>query len=385
MARRYLDVESVVARRYSAGARKRQSALCCPTSYRPELLKIIPAEIIENDYGCGDPSRYVRERETVLDLGSGGGKICYIAAQIVGARGRVIGVDFNDEMLALARKHQRQVGTTLGYHNVRFRKGKIQDLRLDYELLDAWLAKHPVTDSKTFLALQSQISKLRSTRPMIADESIDVVVSNCVLNLVNHDDKPQLFREIHRVLKRGGRAVISDIVSDEDVPAKLQANARLWSGCISGALREDAFVKAFENAGFYGVQILQRDHKPWRVVRGIEFRSITVAVYKGKEGVCLERNQAVIYKGPFKEVLDDDGHRLQRGVRAAVCDKTFQIYSRPPYREHLIAVPPCKEVPLAYAKPFDRHGTNVRHPRESKGRSNKVTSSNGNGCGANCC
>ena len=385
MASRFLDVESAVRQCYSAGARKRRRALCCPVSYRPELRKVIPAEILERDYGCGDPSHYVREGETVLDLGSGGGKICFIAAQIVGPRGRVIGVDFNEDMLALARKYERQVGAALGYYNVSFRKGRIQDLKLDYDLLAAWLANHPVTDSDSFLALQSQISNLQSRKPMSPDESVNVVVSNCVLNLVKHEDKPQLFREIHRVLKRGGRAVISDIVSDEDVPGELQTNPRLWSGCVSGALREDAFVKAFEDAGFYGVQLLERGDKPWRVVRGVEFRAVTVAAYKGKEGLCLERNQAVIYKGPFKEVLDDDGHRLRRGERVAVCDKTFQLYARPPYKEHLIAVPPRKEMPLAKAKPFDCHGTRLRNPRETKGRSYEVTSANGNGCGSGCC
>src|SRR5438876_2880830 len=195
--------ESIVRQRSATGAKERAHKLCCAVDYNTEYLKVIPQEVIERDYGCGDPSRYLREGETVLDLGSGGGKICFIAAQIVGPRGRVIGVDFNEDMLALARKYERQVGAALGYYNVSFRKGRIQDLKLDYDLLAAWLANHPVTDSDSFLALQSQISNLQSRKPMIADESVDVVVSNCVLNLVKHADKPQLFREIHRVLKRG--------------------------------------------------------------------------------------------------------------------------------------------------------------------------------------
>jgi arsenite methyltransferase len=354
MAIKQLDVESAVKRRYSAGARTREQNLCCASiNYRADLLKVLPREILERDYGCGDPSRHVREGETVLDLGSGAGKICYIAAQVVGANGRVIGVDFNDDMLALARKYQTQIGNKLGFHNVEFRKGKIQ-----------------------------YVSRV------VRKDSVDVVVSNCVLNLVRHTDKPQLFREIYRVLKRGGRAVISDITSDEDVPVTMQNDPDLWSGCISGALREDLFLKAFEDAGFYGIEILERQERPWRVVRGIEFRSVTVAAYKGKEGPCIERNQAVIYKGPFREVLDDDGHRLRRGERVAVCDKTFQIYSREPYRQHFVFVPPRKPVALAKAKPFDCSRTALRHPRETKGLKYKVTTrngSNGNGCGPGCC
>ena len=105
---------------------------------------------------------------------------------------------------------------------------------------------------------------------------------------------PQLFREIHRVLAKGGRAVISDIVSDEDVPAHLQADPELWSGCVSGAMREDLFLKAFEDAGLYGVTLLDRPAKPWRTVEGIEFRSVTVVAYKGKEGPCRDHKQAVV-------------------------------------------------------------------------------------------
>ena len=135
---------------------------------------------------------------------------------------------------------------------------------------------------------------------------MDVVVSDCVLNLVRPQDKASLFREIHRVLKRGGRAVISDIVSDEDVPERLQHDPELWAGCISGAMREDRFSQAFEEAGLYGVTFVERPAEPWRTVEGIEFRSITVIAYKGKEGPCWDRKQAVVYKGPFREVRDDD-------------------------------------------------------------------------------
>ncbi len=107
--------------------------------------------------------------------------------------------------------------------------------------------------------------------------------------------------------------MISDIVSDEPSPEHLQNDPELWSGCISGALTEDGFLEAFEQAGFYGIRLLKRDAQPWQTVEGIEFRSVTVEAFKGKQGPCFERNQAVIYKGPFKEVLDDDGHRMERG------------------------------------------------------------------------
>ncbi|HKI69736.1 MAG TPA: methyltransferase domain-containing protein, partial [Verrucomicrobiae bacterium] len=325
--------------------------------------------------GCGNPRAIasIQPGETVLDLGSGTGKICFIAAQVVGAKGKVIGVDMTDEMLEVARRYAPIVAERLGYSNVEFRKGRIQDLALDLERLDAELKRRPITNAASFLAADELAEELLITHPLVAGDSIDVVVSNCVLNLVEPKSKPQLFAEIFRVLKKGGRAVISDIVSDEEVPEHLQTDPELWSGCISGALTEEGLLKAFANAGFYGIQILKRDDQPWRTVQGIEFRSVTVQAFKGKQGPCFERNQAVIYLGPFKEVLDDDGHRMERGRRYAVCDKTFQLYHKEPYRNLFAFIEPLQEIPPADAKPFACATKRIRHPKETKGQDYDVT------------
>jgi len=379
--------ETIVRRRYAAGAKERADKLCCPVDYELEYLKVIPREVIECDYGCGDPSRYVREGETVLDLGSGTGKICFIAAQIVGPNGKVIGVDMTDEMLEVARRNAPTVAERIGFANVDFRKGRIQDLALDLELLDRQLKENPITNAASFLAADELAEELRCKHPLIASDSIDAVVSNCVLNLVEPKSKRRLFEEIFRVLKKGGRAVISDIVSDEEVPEEMQSDPELWSGCISGALTEQEFLGAFENAGFYGIQILKCDRDPWRTVQGIEFRSVTIEAFKGKQGECFERNQAVIYRGPFKEVLDDDNHRMERGKRYAVCDKTYNLYKKPPYREQFEFVDPILEVPLNQAKPFDCSRTSLRHPKETKGHDyNATTEANSKCCdGGSCC
>ena len=361
-------MEQAVRERYARGAKAKEDALCCPTSYDPKYLKVIPKEILEKDYGCGDPSRYLKEGDVVLDLGSGAGKICYIASQVVGSKGKVIGVDFNPAMLSLARKYQEQVGEKIGWRNVEFRRGRIQDLRTDLEALEATLKGNPIHSVDDLTHFEDAAEHIREQSPLIEDESIDVIVSNCVLNLVRPEDKRTLFREMHRVLKKGGRIAISDIVSDESVPEGLQKDSELWSGCISGAFQEKEFIKTFEEAGFYGLKIEKFDERPWRTVQGIEFRSITVTAYKGKEGPCWERNQAVIYKGPWKQVIDDDGHVLKRGARTAVCDKTYQIYSKAPYHNDFILVPPSKDVPLSKAKPFDCHRTEERDPRETKGK-----------------
>lgn len=375
------EVEDAVRRRYSQASQVREESLCCPTTYAANLLDVVPEEILDIDYGCGDPTPYVRRGETVLDLGSGAGKLCFMLAQVVGADGRVIGVDCNPDMLALSRRHCPTVAARLGYANVEFRCGLIQDLRLDLDALASHLQTQPTQNAQEWLDLRRMEDRLRRERPLIADGSVDCVVSNCVLNLVRPEDRTQLLAELYRVLKLGGRVAISDIVGDEDVPAELQGNPELWSGCISGAFREDLFLKAFEDAGFYGVQIAQRQAEPWRTVEGIEFRSVTVTAYKGKQGPCRERKQAVIYRGPFKKVEDDDGHVYYRGERMAVCDKTFQLLRREPYAGLFEYVEPRSEVPSADAQPFDCRPAARRHPRETKGIDYRDTTNASQCCG----
>lgn len=363
-------IEDEVLNRYARGAAAVEQDLCCPAStYDPDDTAHLPAEVVNTDYGCGNHAVHAREGETVLDLGSGSGKVCYILARKVGAAGGVIGVDFNDAMLDLARKHQPQIEKNLGYSNVRFCKAKIQDLTLDLDRVQSWLNDNPIHGIDGLSALETYCDRLRTESPLILDDSIDLVVSNCVLNLVQPKDKVRLFAELHRVVKPGGRAVISDIVCDEDPTPKILADPKLWSGCISGAFREDRFLEMFEEAGFYGVEILSRGEDPWRVIDGVEFRSVTVRAYKGKEGPCLERRQAVIYTGPWKQVRDDDGHTLYRGQRMAVCDKTYKIMTDPngPYAGHVLPVAPYEETPLDQATPFNCTGTQTRDPRETKG------------------
>lgn len=379
--------EAAVMERYGRAADEVESCLCLPVGYDPALLKVIPDEIIARDYGCGDPSRHVGAGETVLDLGSGSGKACYIISQIVGPRGKVIGVDFNPPMLELARKYQTSIGDRIGHHNVEFRRGKIQDLQTDLELMDEYLQENPARSVADLARLEEFASRIRREQPLVADESVDVIISNCVLNLVRPEDKKALFAEMYRVLKRGGRVAISDIVSDEPVPEHLAKDPELWSACVSGAFREEDFLAAFEDAKFHGLRIEDFQVTPYQTVEGIEFRAVTLTAYKGKEGPCVERNQAVIYRGPWKQVMDDDNHILPRGARIAVCEKTFELYSRPPYQDQFIMVPPLEEVPPEKAGVFDCSRDHKRHPRETKGLEYNVTQTSGALCGpdSNCC
>ncbi len=278
------SVQAAVSRRYAAAAHAVEPELCCAVQYDAKLLEAIPSEVIERDYGCGDPSRYVVEGDVVLDLGSGGGKSCFIAAQVVGPTGEVIGVDASDEMLSLARGAKSRVAEAIGYENVSFRKGHIQDLSLDLDRLEAHLAEESIGDLESWHRTEASIRAWRRDRPLVASDSIDIVVSNCVLNLVDPGDRLRLFAELARVLKPGGRAVISDIVASRDVPEHLQRDESLWSGCVSGAHREDRLLESFRAAGLVGVELLERQQEPWTVVEGIEFRSVTVRAFSPKPG-----------------------------------------------------------------------------------------------------
>lgn len=199
--------------RYGEAAQAREEALCCPVSYDPKFLEVIPQDVLDRDYGCGDPSAYVRPGETVLDLGAGGGKICFIAAQIVGPQGRVIGVDMTDEMLARARENADESGRD----NVEFRKGLIESLPVE-------------------------------------DDSVDLVISNCVINLST--EKPRVFAEAFRVLKPGGRLYVSDLMLAKPLPGGLAGSIEAYVGCIAGTLLKEDYLATVRGAGFEDVRAL---------------------------------------------------------------------------------------------------------------------------------
>lgn len=373
-----MQVKTAVMERYSQGAKAREEALCCPVSYDEALLAALPAEIIDRDYGCGDPSAYVRTGDVVLDLGSGAGKICYIAAQLVGERGRVIGVDMNREMLDLARKYQAQIAERLGGDRVSFKRAHIEDLAIDLDKVEEWLAEHPVRDADSLSEFEHWRERLREHEPMIADASVDLVISNCVLNLVDDRNKARLLSEVFRVLKPGGRVAIADIVSDEIVPARLKRDPGLWSGCIAGAFQEHDFIAAFKQAGFVAVHIDQWAEQPWQVIEGIEFRPVTLTARKGLGSECIDKGHAVIYRGPFVSVTDDEDHVFIRGERMAVCERSFQMLTQGAYAADFIGIAPAVQPePVPWCAP---PGTK-RTPAQTKGASHRQ----GDGKSGKCC
>lgn len=299
------DMRDSVGEFYSKAARQPAGELCCASSYDGSLASHIPPEVLEVSYGCGSPvtQAALAEGETLVDLGSGGGVDCFLAAKLVGGGGRVIGVDMTEEMLERARGAAPKVAENLGFDVVEFRKGFLEEI--------------PVEDG-----------------------AADVVTSNCVVNLAG--DKELVFREIWRILGDGGRLAIADVVAEGDVPEGMRADERLWSECVSGALREDLFLAAARKAGFYGMEVVSR--VPYRVVEGLRFNSVVVRGYKLAKGAeCVYRGQKAVYNGPFSEVSDDEGHTFAAGVAVEICTDTAERLSRAPYRDMFTIIEPDRE------------------------------------------
>ena len=192
-----------------------QAAVAEAIGYSKEDLAAVP-QAANLGVGCGNPLEHARPQpgEVVLDLGSGGGFDAFLAARAVGPTGRVIGVDMTDEMIELARRNARQ----LGLDNAEFRRGLIEALPVE-------------------------------------DESVDIVISNCVINLAT--DKERVFREVRRVLRPGGRMVVSDLVLEKPLPPAVAASAAAYIGCIAGAMLRPDYVAAIERAGLREVRVVE--------------------------------------------------------------------------------------------------------------------------------
>jgi len=216
-------IKSFVKNRY--GKIARSGASCCPSSeslveqaklagYSEEDIKNAPEES-NMGLGCGNPVALagLKEGEIVLDLGSGGGIDVFLATKKVGPKGRVIGVDMTEKMI----ERSRQTAEKYGYNNVEFRLGEIENLPVE-------------------------------------DNSIDVIISNCVINL--SPDKKKVFKEAHRVLKPNGRMLISDLVTEGKLPLKIRKNLDAWAACIAGAMDKKEYLRTIEEAGFKKVNIV---------------------------------------------------------------------------------------------------------------------------------
>jgi ubiquinone/menaquinone biosynthesis C-methylase UbiE len=271
---------------------------CCGEEAMPKYIREIAAEIPEEVtsryYGCGSPLPLALEGATVLDLGCGTGRDVFVASKLVGAEGRVIGVDMNEDQLAVARKYQPEIAEKWGFDNVEFVQGYIEDL---------------------------------ST---IADSSVDVVISNCVINL--SPMKEQVFREIWRVLKTGGELYFSDIFADRRVPEDINQNPVLLGECLGGALYIEDFRRLMTRVGWQDFRYMTSsaatiDNEEIEALIGnINYSSRTIRAFKLpelQEDICEQYGQVATYKGGMlgsENYFDlDDHHRFFKGQPMLVC------------------------------------------------------------------
>src|SRR5687767_7276070 len=244
------QIQGAVQEKYGAIAKARGAVGCCSPApcgcgdpitsnlYSSQETGDLPADAVAASLGCGNPTALaaLEPGQTVLDLGSGGGIDVLLSAKRVGPAGKVYGLDMTDDMLALARENQRKAGVT----NVEFLKGTIEAIPLP-------------------------------------DSSVDVIISNCVINL--SPDKDAVLREAFRVLKPGGRFAVSDVVVRGDVPQDVRRNMELWVGCIAGAVDEHDYVSKLKAAGFESIEL-----EPWRVYSIDDARA-----FLGDAGIDVEK------------------------------------------------------------------------------------------------
>jgi arsenite methyltransferase len=294
-----------------------QTSACCigeaPPPHITAALQHVHEEVKARFYGCGSPIPLALEGTRVLDLGCGTGRDCYVLSQLVGPTGSVIGVDMTEGQLAVARKHLDYHVRKVGYANIEFRDGYIEDLGT----------------------------------ARIADASVDVVVSNCVLNL--SPDKPSVFREIFRVLKPGGELYFSDVFSNRRIPANLAEDPILRGECLGGALYWEDFRRLLADVGCADSRISQKRllaiNNPdiERKVETIGFHAITIRAFKmALEDRCEDFGQAVMYRGTIAEapeVFDlDDHHRFETGRTVAVCGNTADMIAVSRYARHFSVI-----------------------------------------------
>lgn len=318
----YADSLAEIRRYYGsvlAGSADLKTSACCAGDAAPPHLAALIAdvhpEVRDRFYGCGLPLPPALDGCTVLDLGCGTGRDCYVLSRLVGERGRVIGVDMTPAQLEIARRHRDWHAEAYGYarSNVEFREGYIEDLRT----LD------------------------------VADDSIDVVVSNCVVNL--SPDKPRVLREIFRVLRPGGELYFSDVFADRRVPAELREDTVLLGECLAGALYGEDFRRLLTDVGCADARVVATqpitldDPTIRRRIGMVGFRSLTIRAFKlALEDRCEDYGQVAQYLGTIVELPHafdlDDHHHFETGRPMLVCGNTADMLARTRYAAHFRVV-----------------------------------------------
>ncbi len=272
--------------------------------------------------------------------------------------------------------------------NIEFIPSQLYDLSTNVELINEFLKNHSTIDLADYNALQLAISEQKINNPILHNNSVDTVVIDKLINSLEWVNIKETISEAFRVLTKGGSIQIRIILSDE------QCNELLPLIINDQVLKyipfEQDIINCMNEVGFYGMEYVYRSELPIKVLNGVEFHEFIISGNKGKQGPCLDCGQAVIYRGPWKEVIDDDGHHYKRGDRVAVCSKTYGITKNQPYAGQFIYVPAYIEIPEDRAHLFDCNTPKNRDIHVTKGIT-EINSTYGNSneltacdCGCNC-
>jgi arsenite methyltransferase len=238
------------------------------------------------------------------------------------------------------------------------------NLRIDPRGLDDLIARIAPVDFAGYRALGRSIAERAAASPFIPNDALDLVVVDMLANRLTSSEYASVLAESFRALRRHGRLMAIVLAADEPVTAP-RVELGAWAA-VRLPLETDV-VDELETAGFHGMTLHPLFNRPVQAIDGIELRAFVIEAHKGKQGVCLDQGHAVIYRGPWQEVRDDDGHQYTRGQRTAVCAKTHELLMRAPYCDQFISMPSYVDVPLDKAPVFDCNTPALRDPKVTKG------------------
>ncbi|WP_160673595.1 hypothetical protein [Clostridium sp. C8-1-8] len=239
------------------------------------------------------------------------------------------------------------------------------DLKTNINLISSYLNTNPTIDLAAYKILQLSVEEQKRNSPLVSDNSVDTVIIDTDVNTLDSDKFTEVVNEAFRVLEKGGKILMRLIITDEPCNHLLPININELK--FRTIPLEKEVIDIMDKIGFHGIQFESRSELPVKVIGQVELREFVISAYKGKQGPCLDCGQAVIYRGPWKEVFDDDGHHYVRGERVAVCSKTYGVVSRNPYKDQFIYVPSYVDVPEETAQLFDCNTPKIRDIHVTKG------------------
>jgi ubiquinone/menaquinone biosynthesis C-methylase UbiE len=313
--------------------------------------------------GCVQPGQHA------LLIGARDAHIAQLVAEQLGATGALTVVDSEQSYLNQIREHlaaSAQTPDLAAKTTVQLAQAAFDDFQSDPNFIDTWLHEHPITDRASYLACHAAVEEQRTTQPLIAAESFDVVVVNQALHRVSAQRARQMLAETLRVLRPGGRLVVLELLADEAPPANL--TARSGTLALQYAPQETEIRDVLLDIGYHGIGYTWRADVPTKVLSGVELRAFVVEGYKPQAGPALDCGHAVIYRGPWREVVDDRGQRYVRGERTAVSNRTYQSLQQAPYHGQCIGIPCYLEPHPDQAPPFDSSSPTLRDPHVTKGK-----------------